>query len=143
LPTADRASNSGIVTSGLRFATFFQVDLFSDPTYLVVETMTWTCVEPGVYLIAATLPSLRPLVVPVLASVNLSNVYSRVRSLSWRASEKQQTNDSPLIVHVTKGFSGAEASVASSNRSALMSTEPETRAEAGYGGKYAGVGKHW
>lgn len=36
--------------------------MFADVTWIALGTMSWTLVEPGVYLIAATLPSLRPLV---------------------------------------------------------------------------------
>lgn len=70
-------SYSGIVTSILRLTTFFTVDLFADPTYNVVQTMTWTCAEPGVYFIAACLPSLRPLLRSVLETVNPTNFLGR------------------------------------------------------------------
>ena len=56
------AEKSGVVTGILRLVYFFQVDMFADVTWYSVSTMTWTLAEPGVYLIAATLPSLRPLV---------------------------------------------------------------------------------
>ncbi|KAF2183416.1 hypothetical protein K469DRAFT_583387 [Zopfia rhizophila CBS 207.26] len=55
-------STFGIVTAVLRFVSFFEVDLFSDITYLCVTTTSWTIIEPGVYLIAATMPTLRPLI---------------------------------------------------------------------------------
>ncbi|KAF2272731.1 uncharacterized protein EI97DRAFT_346459, partial [Westerdykella ornata] len=52
----------GIITAVLRFVSFLNVDLFQDITYLCVTTTSWTVIEPGVYLIAATMPTLRPLV---------------------------------------------------------------------------------
>ncbi|KAF2464529.1 uncharacterized protein BDR25DRAFT_155204, partial [Lindgomyces ingoldianus] len=51
----------GLVTCIIRMVNFFTTDLFADPTYNCVATMTWTTVEPGVYLMAACMPSLRPL----------------------------------------------------------------------------------
>ena len=91
------SANSGMITSILRFVTFFQTDLFSDPTYLVIETMTWTCVEPGVYLIAACLPSLRPLVRPLFKDIDFSTVYGNIRSMGSKAFKTHRTRtDSPL-----------------------------------------------
>ena len=55
-------AGSGIVTGICRLVMFFRIDLFKDVTYDGVQTMAWTLVEPGVYMIAATLPSMRPLV---------------------------------------------------------------------------------
>ncbi|KAL8921166.1 MAG: hypothetical protein Q9172_004162 [Xanthocarpia lactea] len=66
----------GTITSVLRFATFFTTDLFSDPTWYVVRSMTWTCIEPSVYFIAATLPSLRPLVLDLFKGVAFRNLCS-------------------------------------------------------------------
>jgi len=67
----------GLITSILRFVTFFTVDLFADPTFNVVQTMTWTCAEPGVYFIAACLPSLRPLARMVFEKVNITQALTR------------------------------------------------------------------
>ncbi|KAF2653332.1 hypothetical protein K491DRAFT_634041, partial [Lophiostoma macrostomum CBS 122681] len=55
------AGGFGLVTSILRTATFFEEDLFKDPTYNCVRTITWTIVEPSVYLMAACMPSFRAL----------------------------------------------------------------------------------
>ena len=44
----------------IRMATFFQTAIFVDNTWASVQLMTWTCVEPGMYLIAACLVKLRP-----------------------------------------------------------------------------------
>ena len=58
--------------------TFFTIDLFSDPTFNVSQTMAWTCVEPGVYFIAACLPSLRPLLRLVFEKLHLTKAPSRL-----------------------------------------------------------------
>lgn len=59
--------------------------MFADVTWYSVSTMTWTLVEPGVYLIAATLPSLRPLVRYVFKDVKLDTLYSSLRERWSRA----------------------------------------------------------
>ena len=88
------------MTAVLRFVAFFKVDLFSDPTFLVVDTMTWTCVEPGVYLIAATLPSLRPLFHTVIRDMDLGIINDclrrGVRSKSFWT--REISHDIPLSV---------------------------------------------
>ena len=53
--------------------------MFADVTWYSVQSMTWTLVEPGVYLIAATLPSLRPLVRYVFKDIKLDTLYSGLR----------------------------------------------------------------
>ena len=60
LTVGDRSS--GIVTSAIRFATLFTISVISNPTLLNVTARIWSSIEPGAYFIAATLPSLRPLV---------------------------------------------------------------------------------
>ena len=57
--------SSGLGASIARFAAFFQRDPVGDPTWVSVELMMWTIIEVSVYLIAACLPTLRPLVVLV------------------------------------------------------------------------------
>ena len=51
----------GLVTSVLRFTSFFTNNSFTDGTYAAVELISWTEVEPGVYLISACLLTYRPL----------------------------------------------------------------------------------
>ncbi len=59
--------------------------------------MTWTCVEPGVYFIAATLPSLRPLVRILFKNVDFGTIYTRFLSASVKTfSTRRQTKDIPL-----------------------------------------------
>ncbi|KAF2745692.1 hypothetical protein M011DRAFT_131934 [Sporormia fimetaria CBS 119925] len=52
----------GMVAAILRFVSFLQVELFTDITYHGITTTSWTIIEPGVYLVAATMPTLRPLI---------------------------------------------------------------------------------
>jgi hypothetical protein len=40
---------------------FFSHDAFEDNTWTSVELLKWTDIEPGIYFIAACMPSLRPL----------------------------------------------------------------------------------
>ncbi|KAF2690696.1 hypothetical protein K458DRAFT_382273 [Lentithecium fluviatile CBS 122367] len=51
----------GIVTAAMRFVAFLHVNVFQDITYLCVSTSSWSIIEPGVYLMAATVPTLQPL----------------------------------------------------------------------------------
>lgn len=112
LPTTADLNTSGIITSAIRFATFFTIDVFSDPTYYVVTSMTWTCIEPGVYFIAATLPSLRPLARQVSRIIDFSTLYSRcvrvgytVFSISRTAIAKDENSQSTSRSSDQKGFS--------------------------------------
>ncbi|MCJ1245407.1 hypothetical protein MMC30_002611 [Trapelia coarctata] len=51
----------GLVTSIVRFATFFQTNSFIDGTWSAVDLIIWTQIEAGVYLISACLMTYRPL----------------------------------------------------------------------------------
>jgi len=50
---------------------FFKGNAVADGTWASVSLMTWTIVEPDVYLIAACLPTYRPLLVDFLSKTNL------------------------------------------------------------------------
>lgn len=52
---------SGLVTSIVRFTTFFRKNSFVDGTWSAVDLIIWTQVETGVYLISASLMTYRPL----------------------------------------------------------------------------------
>ncbi|RDL32029.1 uncharacterized protein BP5553_09431 [Venustampulla echinocandica] len=55
----------GIITSIIRFAVFLKLaDPELDLSWTGLDVVMWTTIEPGVYLIAACLPSLRPLLNP-------------------------------------------------------------------------------
>ncbi|POS74215.1 integral membrane protein [Diaporthe helianthi] len=51
----------GLISSILRFVTFSNNNSFIDATWNAVELIIWTIAEPGIYLIAACLITLRPL----------------------------------------------------------------------------------
>ena len=55
-------STMGIVTAVFRFVVFLRTDVFLDITYYSVATTNWTIIEPGVHLMGATIPTLRPLI---------------------------------------------------------------------------------
>ncbi|KAF2625039.1 hypothetical protein BU25DRAFT_346751 [Macroventuria anomochaeta] len=70
IPTAEKigliltflAASLGIITCALRFAVFFTVPLFSDPTwYASGGPMIYALVEPSIYMIASILPTTRHL----------------------------------------------------------------------------------
>ena len=68
---------------------FFKSDILDDVTYSV-ELLIWTLVEPGVYLIAATLPSLRPIVRDVFEDVKLETIYNVLLNRYSRAFSVQK-----------------------------------------------------
>ncbi|PQE24041.1 integral membrane protein [Rutstroemia sp. NJR-2017a BVV2] len=61
----------GLATSILRFDSFFKGSALEDGTWSSVDLMTWTLVEPDVYLIAACLPTYRPLLLDFLTKTHL------------------------------------------------------------------------
>ncbi|KAF2475277.1 uncharacterized protein BDR25DRAFT_382215 [Lindgomyces ingoldianus] len=60
----------GLVTSIIRFAIFFDVSALKDGTFVSAELATWSLVEPGIYLLAACLPTLRPLVLKLATGLH-------------------------------------------------------------------------
>lgn len=85
-----------MVTGILRLVYFFETDLFADVTYQSVVTMSWTLVEPGVYVIAATLPSLRPLVRYASNELKLETLYGTLLHRYTRTSSAHKYSDSSL-----------------------------------------------
>ncbi|KAF2441761.1 hypothetical protein P171DRAFT_365386 [Karstenula rhodostoma CBS 690.94] len=55
-------STLGIVTAVMRFVIFLRTDLFEDVTYHSVTATNWSIIEPGVHLMGATVPTLRPMI---------------------------------------------------------------------------------
>ena len=51
----------GLVTSIVRFTTFFTHNSFIDPSFSAVDLIIWTEIEVGVYLISACMLTYRPL----------------------------------------------------------------------------------
>ena len=74
--------------------TFFQTPLLEDPSFYSVKTMTWTVVKPSIYLIAATLPSLRPLIQRISKNVNYVSFFTRLQSYFF--STQRETDNIPL-----------------------------------------------
>ena len=64
----------GLIASAFRFATFFRNDAMSDGTFSSVELMSWSLIEPGTYLMAACLPSLRPLAQRIFGDTRLAHL---------------------------------------------------------------------
>lgn len=83
-------TSRGLVTSIMRFTIFFNVSaLLNDGTFISAELAVWSLVEPGIYLIASCLPTLRPLVLKLLKELQalkqISNgsSYDNGISLEW------------------------------------------------------------
>jgi hypothetical protein len=91
----------GLITSILRFVAFFETAVFVDGTWYSVTTHTWTIVETGCYLIAACLPSFRPLFGPLFNKINftsLSQTISRYGPrLSSNRGKARQSNSSTAM----------------------------------------------
>ncbi|KAI4591937.1 hypothetical protein KJ359_012068 [Pestalotiopsis sp. 9143b] len=51
----------GLVASACRFWAFSNTNSFTDATYNAVELIIWTVVEPGIYLVSASMLMFRPL----------------------------------------------------------------------------------
>jgi hypothetical protein len=70
---------SGTFALIIRFAEFFTLDIFTDSAWTSVNLRIWgNAVEPGTYLIAACLPSLRPLFRPLLKDFSFRSLRSRL-----------------------------------------------------------------
>lgn len=76
----------GLVAAIVRLTIFFDAkSLTEDGTYTVTYLGVWSCIEPGMYLIAACLPSTRPLfraTVKEISSTISSSVFDRTTHAS-------------------------------------------------------------
>ena len=91
---------SGLVTSIIRFTTFFQKNSFVDGTWSAVDLIIWTQVETGVYLISACLMTYRPLLERIrkgrlVEKLTRRSKISNSPSASSKGSRKQNV-DIPL-----------------------------------------------
>lgn len=100
---ANLNNNSGIVTSVIRFASFFGSSSFTDSTWTSVEHMTWTQVEPGVYLISACMPTWRPVVEMILPPI-----ISATKSSVFRSGKKRSMNDDSIQLQAHNDIRGFE-----------------------------------
>ena len=92
--------SSGLVTSIIRFATFFEKNSFVDGTWSAVDLIIWTQVETGVYLISACLMTYRPLLERIgkgrfVGKLARRSKISNGHSLSSKDT-RQHTADIPL-----------------------------------------------
>ncbi|KAI4123828.1 MAG: hypothetical protein LQ338_005088, partial [Usnochroma carphineum] len=85
-----------MITGIIRLVYFFQIDMFEDVTFHAVGTMTWTLVEPGVYLIAATLPSLRPLIRYLFKDIEFKALYKNLHNRYSRTFSKQKNSEGSM-----------------------------------------------
>lgn len=72
----------GMITAIIRFVRFLQSDILSDASYEAASTMKWTITEPSMYQIAATLPTLRPILTKTLSSLSNLSLLSKFSNLS-------------------------------------------------------------
>lgn len=68
-------SPSGLIASCIRFSSYF-ANLNAEPVFVSSALLVWTIIEPGMYLIAACLLQLRPLLQLLLKSAWLARVFT-------------------------------------------------------------------
>ncbi|MCJ1359146.1 MAG: hypothetical protein MMC33_009146 [Icmadophila ericetorum] len=68
----------GLITSVVRFTTFFRHNSFIDPTFSAVDLVIWTEIEAGVYLISACMLTYRPLLERFGRKSSLLSKFTRV-----------------------------------------------------------------
>ena len=92
---------SGLITSIVRFTTFFQHNSFKDGTWSAVDLIIWTQIEGGVYLISACLMTYRPLLERMGRGKLLSKLtHSLTSSKRFRSSSsRRQSVNIPLTPH--------------------------------------------
>ena len=92
---------SGLITSIVRFTTFFQQNSFQDGTWSAVDLIIWTQIEGGVYLISACLMTYRPLLERMGRGKLLSKLtHSLTSSKRFRSSSsRRQSVSIPLTPH--------------------------------------------
>lgn len=115
---------SGIVTSTVRFARFYTTDLLADPTYLGVDTQTWTIIEPGAYFLCACLPGIQPvlrLIYENIAQPKFINVLHQCCRRRGGASSEFLNDKDDLWLSGTHSMHSAQAS--SQNASSSVNIE--------------------
>ena len=93
-----QSTRSGLATSILRFTSFFHGSAVEDGTWGSVDLMTWTIIEPDVYLIAACLPTYRPLLVKILAKskVSLTSMMP-TRRTTYKTRDTNRSSQTPQV----------------------------------------------
>ncbi|KAF2760796.1 hypothetical protein EJ05DRAFT_243018 [Pseudovirgaria hyperparasitica] len=71
------AGSVGSVAACMRMAAFFHTNAFTDNTWASVELVGWSVAEPGMYLTAACLMCLRPLLIRLGRKLHLTRFMSK------------------------------------------------------------------
>ena len=83
----------GMIGAIIRFVLFMRTNLVSDITWDSVPTMTWTTAEPSLYLVAACLPALRPLLKEALQNSVFKSMTSRLALLGSKRGSTDRSKD--------------------------------------------------
>ena len=95
-PKINRVGHRGIIPATVRIIMFFRINLFDDITYNAVPLMSWTIIEPSMYLIAACIPSLRPLVLFVSKKIGLHPIFVQLQRRASRTLTRRKGGGSRL-----------------------------------------------
>jgi hypothetical protein len=120
--------SSGVITAIIRFVSFLTVDLRSDVSLEAPKTMKWTITEPAMYQIAATLPTLRPILTKTKSSLSSLPLFSKLS----HHSHTQKNDDA----------SGCAVDAASRNQFVKLDDYHymhNSKGSKGMGRKYSGV----
>ncbi|KAF1967602.1 hypothetical protein BU23DRAFT_573078 [Bimuria novae-zelandiae CBS 107.79] len=92
-------STVGIVTAVLRFVVFLRTDVFLDVTYYSVVTTNWSIIEPGVHLMGATVPTLRPLIRRLFSQLPrpISTMKSATQPATAHSPSMPKTPKTPVV----------------------------------------------
>jgi hypothetical protein len=82
----------------------------NDLSWLGIDIVIWITIEPGVYLIAACLPSLRPLLNPLVKDFDLEAVRTRFR-IREQKDTPEDTDDNGRTIHLSGITSEATTSI--------------------------------
>ncbi|CAG8959621.1 hypothetical protein HYFRA_00001524 [Hymenoscyphus fraxineus] len=82
----------GIVTAVIRLVVFQRLSADYDFYWSSTDTVMWTIIEPGIYLIAATLPSLRTLFNPYIKRLRASTLRKRFSLTNQSGPDKLREN---------------------------------------------------
>ncbi|KAJ5100511.1 hypothetical protein N7456_006563 [Penicillium angulare] len=92
---------AGIITSCLRFANFYNRNAFEDNTWTSVQLLKWTDIEPGIYFLAACMPSFGPLFQRAWNKFIAPYVSSLRRST--KGTNGSHSDNGPLALHTIGG----------------------------------------
>ncbi|KAH7317548.1 integral membrane protein [Rhexocercosporidium sp. MPI-PUGE-AT-0058] len=119
----------GLVASVIRFTVFFKTDAFTDRTWESVPLVGWSVVEAGMYLIAACLPLLRPILTKHAPKWLKNKISSTFKTYSNSRSHDLQMNalNSNPNVSVAQGkqnkFSESETKLVNGDKEIAVTIE--------------------